>query len=77
MATTGTPSTREWTLQINGEPRRVPAPISAQGLLEHLGLDARAVVVEVNQDIIRRPRLSATPLADGDRIEIVHFVGGG
>jgi len=67
----------ELTLQINGEARRVPAPASVQALLAYLGLDARAVVVEVNQEIIRRPRLADTPLADGDSIEIVHFVGGG
>jgi len=47
------------------------------GLLEHLGLDQRAVVVERNREIVRRPHLAATPVAEGDVIELVHFVGGG
>ncbi len=67
----------EVTLIINGDQRRVPAPGSVQDLLEHLGLDARGVVVEVNENIIRRPRLGETTLNEGDRVELVHFVGGG
>jgi thiazole synthase len=46
-------------------------------LLEQLGLDPQAVVVEHNRTIVRRPLLGATPVASGDQIEIVHFVGGG
>jgi thiamine biosynthesis protein ThiS len=46
-------------------------------LLEHLGLDPRTVVVELNREIVRRPRLGETGVADGDAIELVHFVGGG
>ena len=62
---------------VNGTPRRVPAPVTARQLLDHLALDPGGVVVEVNEHIIRRPQLEGTTLADGDRIEIVHFVGGG
>ncbi len=62
---------------LNGEPRRVPAPASLDDLLRHLGLDARTVVVELNREIVRRPMLAATPLAPGDAVELVHFVGGG
>ena len=62
---------------INGETRRVPAPGSLLQLLEHLGLDPRTVVVELNREIVRRPRLGETGVADGDAIELVHFVGGG
>jgi thiamine biosynthesis protein ThiS len=62
---------------INGEPRRVPAPATLLQVLEHLGLDPRTVVVELNRDIVRRPRLGETDVADGDTIELVHFVGGG
>ncbi|MEO8227898.1 MAG: sulfur carrier protein ThiS [Gemmatimonadota bacterium] len=67
------------TLEIllNGEPRRVPGPSSLSDLLTHLGLDARTVVVELNREIVRRPRLADTPLTDGDAVELVHFVGGG
>ena len=62
---------------INGEPRRVPGPATVLQVLEHLGLDPRTVVVELNRDIVRRPRLGETDVADGDTIELVHFVGGG
>ena len=64
-------------ITLNGEPRSVPGPATLDDLLRHLGLDARAVVVELNREIIRRPRLSVTPLAAGDTVELVHFVGGG
>jgi thiamine biosynthesis protein ThiS len=62
---------------VNGEERRVPGPATLLDLLAHLGLDARTVVVELNREIVRRPRLGETPLADGDAVELVHFVGGG
>jgi len=62
---------------INGERRKVPGPGSLLQLLEHLGLDPLTVVVELNREIIRRPRLGETGVADGDAIELVHFVGGG
>ncbi|HEU5169821.1 MAG TPA: sulfur carrier protein ThiS [Gemmatimonadales bacterium] len=64
-------------ITVNGESRRLPAPASLDDLLRHLGLDARAVVVEHNRQIVRRPRLAETPLAPGDAVELVHFVGGG
>lgn len=64
-------------LVVNGEPRTLPGPATASDLLAHLRLDPRMVVVEVNREIIRRPRLSEVALRDGDMIELVHFVGGG
>jgi thiamine biosynthesis protein ThiS len=67
----------ELEILINGEPRRVPGPATAADLLRHLGLDARTVVVELNRQIVRRPHLGETVLADGDAVELVHFVGGG
>jgi thiamine biosynthesis protein ThiS len=62
---------------VNGEPRRVPGPATAADLLRHLGLDPRTVVFELNRRIVRRPSLTDTALADGDAVELVHFVGGG
>ena len=62
---------------VNGEPRSIPGPATLDDLLRHLGLDSRAVVVEHNRRIIRRPRLGETELAAGDAVELVHFVGGG
>ena len=67
----------ELEILVNGEPRRVPGPSTAAGLLRHLGLDPRTVVVELNRKIVRRPQLNDTALADGDAVELVHFVGGG
>jgi thiamine biosynthesis protein ThiS len=67
----------ELEILINGEPRRVPGPATAADLLRYLGLDARTVVVELNRQIVRRPNLGETVLADGDAVELVHFVGGG
>lgn len=65
------------SIELNGERRVVPGPMTLAGLLDHLGLDPRAVVVERNRAIVRRPHLASTPLAEGDAIELVHFVGGG
>jgi thiamine biosynthesis protein ThiS len=67
----------ELQILVNGEPRRVPGPATAADLLRHLGLDARTVVVELNRQIVRRPHLGDTALANGDAVELVHFVGGG
>jgi thiamine biosynthesis protein ThiS len=64
-------------LTVNGEARRVPAPSTVADLLAGLGLDARSVVVELNRRIVRRPQVAETRLADGDVVELVHFVGGG
>jgi thiamine biosynthesis protein ThiS len=62
---------------VNGDERRVPGPATLLDLLAHLGLDPRTVVVELNREIVRRPRLGATSLSQGDAVELVHFVGGG
>jgi thiamine biosynthesis protein ThiS len=67
----------EMEIVVNGEPRRVAAPATLLDLLEALGLDPRTVVVELNREIVRRPRLGETVLAAGDAVELVHFVGGG
>jgi thiamine biosynthesis protein ThiS len=67
----------ELTLTINGEPRSIPGPATVADLLAHLKLDPRMVVVELNREIIRRPRVGEVTLNDGDTIELVHFVGGG
>jgi thiamine biosynthesis protein ThiS len=67
----------ELEILVNGEPRRLPGPATAADLLRHLGLDPRTVVVELNRRIVRRPQLGDTALAEGDAVELVHFVGGG
>ncbi len=64
-------------LVINGEPRVVQEGLTLAGLLAELGLDPRMVVVEHNRAIIRRPMLADVKVAEGDAVELVHFVGGG
>lgn len=64
-------------VQVNGEPRDLPDGLSLLEVLQHFRLDPRAVVVELNRTIVRRPALAATPVQDGDTVELVHFVGGG
>ena len=64
-------------LTINGEERRFQAMGDVAALVAALGLDVRKVAVERNLEIVPRSLYAATPLADGDRIEIVHFIGGG
>lgn len=64
-------------IQVNGRTRSIPAGMRVESLLERLGLDGRTVVVELNRDILRRTDHAGTDLSPGDRVEIVHFVGGG
>jgi sulfur carrier protein len=62
---------------LNGEPRQVPAGASAARVIEMLALGGRRVAVEVNGEIVPRSRYTEYELHAGDRIEIVHAVGGG
>jgi thiazole synthase len=62
---------------INGENRLVDGQVTISGLVELLGMKADRVAVELNLDIVPRDRWMGTNLAEGDRLEIVHFVGGG
>jgi len=62
---------------INGEPRRFPAPLSCQQLIENLELAGKRVALERNGEIVPRGLFSEQQLADGDRLEIVVAVGGG
>lgn len=61
---------------LNGEKREISTPNLA-GLLAEIGLDPRKVAVERNLEIVPKSAYVQTDLADGDRLEIVHFVGGG
>ena len=63
-------------LTVNGEDRSIEAAHIA-ALVTRLGLDVRKVAVERNLEIVPRSLYSQTSLTDGDRIEIVQFVGGG
>jgi thiamine biosynthesis protein ThiS len=67
----------EMKLQINGEPRDFTTPLSLSSLVEQLGMKQDRVAVELNRNLIPREQWGTTDLAEGDRLEIVHFVGGG
>jgi thiamine biosynthesis protein ThiS len=62
---------------VNEEPREVAEGTTVAALLRALGLDGKPVAVERNREIVPRSAHSATPLAEGDRLEIVTMVGGG
>ena len=64
-------------LTVNGEARQCEPATTVAGLIVGLGLDVRKVAVERNLVIVPRSQYMATALAEGDRIEIVHFIGGG
>ncbi len=63
-------------LVINAEEREL-AISTLESLIAELGMQADRVAVELNREIVPRARWSATTLQEGDRLEIVHFVGGG
>jgi thiamine biosynthesis protein ThiS len=64
-------------LTVNGEPRAIDDIATVQDLLHALGVAPERVAVEVNLDVVPRARLAQHPLHEGDRVEIVSFVGGG
>lgn len=70
-------STGTIQIHLNGEDREVPEDISVRQLLEHLELNPSLVVVERNREIVDRDRYADVPVEEGDRLELVHFVGGG
>jgi len=65
------------TITVNGKQQAFSAPLTVLALLESLNLDPGRVAVEHNLAILPRARYADTCLADGDRLEVVHFVGGG
>ena len=68
---------RDVRLTVNGEERSIDGPASLADLVALLGLEPRKVAVELNLVIVPRSAYGLTALADGDRVEIVHFIGGG
>jgi sulfur carrier protein len=64
-------------IQLNGQPSSIDTGASILALLEREGLAERRVAVEVNGDIIPRSLHAAHALVEGDRVEIVHALGGG
>ena len=65
------------TVTVNGEPRALPAGSTVADLVAALGLRPAQVAVERNQQLVRRAEHATTALAEGDRLEVVTFFGGG
>ena len=65
------------TILLNGEPREAPAGIDLDHLLELFSLPSQRIAIELNKRVIRRTDWPQTAIGEGDRIEVVHFVGGG
>jgi thiamine biosynthesis protein ThiS len=65
------------TLTINGEEKTFPADLTLAALVEQLGMKPDRVAVELNRRIVSRSEWPETRLKEGDRLEVVHFVGGG
>ena len=65
------------SITINGESRVLPAALTVDKLLAELGIEGRKVAVERNLEIVPKSAFAATQVADGDRLEIAHFIGGG
>jgi thiamine biosynthesis protein ThiS len=64
-------------ITLNGVSRAIPDGLSVDGLLRHLGIESKKVAVERNLEIVPKSAFQATTVAEGDRLEIVAFIGGG
>jgi thiazole synthase len=64
-------------ITVNGDAMALDGPLTVAGLIAQLGLDQVKVAVERNLEIVPRSTFPAVDLVDGDRLEIVHFIGGG
>ncbi|HQY66389.1 MAG TPA: sulfur carrier protein ThiS [Pyrinomonadaceae bacterium] len=65
------------TVYLNGETRHVTAETALAELLDQLSLPHQRIAIELNKTVIRRADWPNTTVNEGDRIEVVHFVGGG
>jgi len=64
-------------LVLNGESQTFETPLTLAALVEKLGMKSDRVAIELNRNIVPREQWPQTQLSEGDRLEIVHFVGGG
>jgi len=64
-------------IRLNGEVRDIDIGLDLVRLLEHFSLPSQRIAVELNGTVVRRSDWPGTQVKDGDRIEVVHFVGGG
>ena len=64
-------------VRLNGKDREIDSGLSVQALVESLDLNPKLIVVELNREILSRDCFSEIQVAEGDQVELVHFVGGG
>lgn len=64
-------------IELNGEPLEVPDQATIAVLLDQLSVTGKRLAVEVNEDIVPRSRHGKYKLNPGDRVEVVHAIGGG
>ena len=64
-------------IQVNGEPREVEKDLSLPNLIAELNLKPEQIAIELNHNVVRRAHWANTLLQPDDKVEIVHFVGGG
>lgn len=64
-------------IQLNGQEKNLPAPVTIAALLQDMGLGERRVAVEVNREIVPRSRHGEFRLKDNDQVEVVFAIGGG
>lgn len=62
---------------LNGEVREVPDNFNLEQLLQHFSLPSRRVAIELNKDVVRRADWTSIKVSESDKIEVIHFVGGG
>jgi len=71
------PEKKELRVQVNGEIRNVADHSTLSDLVDELSLTPARIAVELNGEVVRRNKWTETVLSEGDRLEVVHFVGGG
>jgi len=64
-------------VQVNGEAMELPNGVTIAALIDHLTLTGKRIAVEVNEDIVPRSQHPEFTLSEGDRVELVHAIGGG
>jgi sulfur carrier protein len=62
---------------INGETKEIQREVNLSDLLKHFSLSTERIAIELNKEVVRRKDWETIQIKDADKIEIVHFVGGG
>ena len=68
---------KKMQIELNGEITRVSGPLKVRALLERFELTRRRVAVAINQEVVPRSRFDSHEIHEGDRVEVIHAVGGG